>query len=214
MSKTNNDKLHNSTIESPFTLNGSLSLNARVCSQNSLNNLDTKEVGACKTSKHNFTSDDLDEYASNNESTFIRRSNVRHSRKPLALSFNHHHQQHRSSLNNGSVLSLSGVRANNPPSHSSHESKFLFGFLNDGFEQNRELPNPLQSTSSNRNGIVINVTNDLDDSFNSSLSIAENKQTISLNDAGKRHSSLENTIEKSYYLNKSYTIEANTNIGK
>ena len=162
---------------------------------NSLNHLESTGEETFKNSTH----DDLDEYASNNETSFVRRSSIRLSRK----STSNPHQ--RPTMNgSGSFLgSSSNVSQNNVP----NESNFLINFLNNGLEQNRELlPSPISATStatnvsSNRHGIVITSNIDFD-----AINTSDNVNSVISSDATsarKRQSSIECNTDKNVTHNR------------
>jgi hypothetical protein len=149
--ETNNG---DSTFDSIYVLNNSSSPSlVKFPLPNSFNKTEAINMDTCKTLKQSIT-DDLDEYASNNQSSFCRRISIRKSRKSPFNSHNNEISTHRQSLNNGALNSslLNGMSSSiqSQTNQSASESNFLFSFLNSGFEQNREI-------SSNRNGIVIDI---------------------------------------------------------
>jgi len=156
--ETNGD----STFDSIYVLNNSSSPSlVKYPLPNSFNKTDAVLTDTCKPLKQSIT-DDLDEYASNHQSSFCRRISIRKSRKSPFNSHNSEISTHRQSLNNGLLGSslLNGVSSNiqSQSNQSASESNFLLSFLNSSFEQNREI-------SSNRNGIVIDIC-DTKDSTN------------------------------------------------
>ena len=120
---------HSAENDSPLSSSSSSSL-IKSSTNNSSTHLDA-ELSKNKQSP-NEDNLDLDEYASCNESSFMRRANIRHSRK--------------TALNRTS--SNINAATNGGANQSTNESNHLLNFLNNGLEQNREL-------TSNRHGIVI-----------------------------------------------------------
>ena len=136
-----------SAFDSIYILNNSSTPSlVKIPFQNSFNKTDSIETESYHKNLKQSTTDDLDEYASNNQASFTRRISIRKNRKLP------HSTEKRQSFNNVYVNSSSflGAGSNIQPSQTASESNFLLSFLNNGLEHNREI-------SSNRNGIFINI---------------------------------------------------------